>query len=269
MTIPIPKIGFGTWKRNGDEAYRTVQAALEIGYRHIDTAEAYGNEVEVGRAIAESGIPRKDVFVTTKVAPENLGPGQVMAHIKASLDRLKMDHVDLFLIHWPAIKDRYDVTDYMAQIGAVQDQGLTHLIGVSNFTRRHLDAAIKVLGANRIATNQVEAHVLFQNRLIVDHTKAKGIAVTAYCPLARGRLSGHAGVEAIAKRHGATAEQVGLAFLLAEGHIVIPSSSKRERIQSNWDAQKLKLSAEDVGALRKMDEGKRLVDGGWSPAWDS
>ncbi len=269
MPTPIPAIGFGTWKRYGDEAYRTVQDALAIGYRHIDTAEAYGNEVDVGRAIAECGLPRSEIFVTTKVAPENLGPGQVMAHIKASLDRLKMSEVDLFLIHWPSIKDRYDVSEYMEQIGAIQELGLSRLIGVSNFTRRHLDAAIKVLGADRIATNQVEAHVLFQNHLIVDHTKAKGIAVTAYCPLARGRLSGHVGVEAIATRHRATPEQVGLAFLLAEGHLVIPSSSKRERIQSNWDAQKLKLTAEDMAALRKMDEGKRLVDGGWSPVWDA
>ncbi len=268
MPSPIPAIGFGTWKRNGDEAYRTVQEALAIGYRHIDTAEAYGNEVDVGRAIRESGLPRKDVFVTTKVAPENLGPGQVVTHLKASLDRLKMDHADLFLIHWPSLQDRYPVADYMTQIAAVQDQGLARFIGVSNFTRKHLDAAVKTIGADRISTNQVEAHVLFQNHLIIDHTKAKGITVTAYCPLARGRLSSHAGVEAIAKRQGATPEQVGLAFLSAEGYLVIPSSSKRERIQSNWDAQKLKLSPEDMAALRKMDEGKRLVDGGWSPVWD-
>lgn len=268
MTSPIPAVGFGTWKRYGDEAYRAVQDALEIGYRHIDTAEAYGNEVEVGRAISECGLPRSDIFVTSKVAPENLGPGQVAGHVKASLDRLKMDQVDLFLIHWPSLQDRFPVADYITQMAAVQDQGLARLIGVSNFTRRHLDAAIAAIGADRIATNQVEAHVLFQNRVIIDHTRAKGIAVTAYCPLARGRFSGHAGVEAIARRHNATPEQVGLAFLLAEGYLAIPSSSKRERIQSNWDAQKLKLSADDMAALRKFDEGKRLVDGGWSPVWD-
>ena len=269
MASPIPPIGFGTWKRYGDEAYRTVHDALEIGYRHIDTAEAYENESHVGRAIRDSGLPRQSVFVTTKVAPENLGPGQVKAHFQASLDRLKMDYADLFLIHWPSIKDRYPVASYMEQIAGVQDKGLTRLIGVSNFTRRHLDEACAAIGAERIATNQVEAHVLFQNRLVTDHIKAKGIAVTAYCPLARGRLSGHVSVEAIAKRHGATPEQVGLAFLLAEGYLVIPSSSKRERIQSNWDAQKLKLTSEDVAALRKMDEGRRLVaGGGWAPVWD-
>jgi 2,5-diketo-D-gluconate reductase B len=119
-----------------------------------------------------------------------------------------------------------------------------------------------------VAANQVEAHVLMQNRPIVDHCRALGIATMAYCPVARGHLADHAGLKAIAARLGATPEQVGLAFLLAEGHIVIPSSSRRENIKSNFEAQKLKLTAADITAIRKMDEGRRLVNGSWAPKWD-
>ena len=230
MTTPIPRIGFGTWNRNGDEAYRTVQDALEIGYRHIDTAEGYNNEEFVGKAIAESGVARKDVFITTKVAPENFGPGQIMPHVKTSLEKLRVDKVDLLLLHWPSVKDLYDVNDYVTQFAAVYDAGLATHIGVSNFTKKYLDAAIRILGKRPISTNQVECHVLLQNRIIVDYTRSKGISTTAYSPLARGALSNHEGLKAIGARHGASPEQVGLAFLLAEGHIVIPSSSNKARI---------------------------------------
>jgi 2,5-diketo-D-gluconate reductase B len=269
MTSPIPRIGFGTWNRNGDEGYRTVLEALEIGYRHIDTAEMYGNEVEVGRAFAASSLKRGDVFITTKVAPAHLGPGQVLPHVKASLSRLGMDKVDLLLVHWPSVNDEHDIADYMAQFVAVQAAGLATHIGASNFTRTLLDAAIRVVGEGVITTNQVECHVLLQNRIIADHAKSRGIPITAYSPLARGRLTDHAGVKAIAAKQGATPEQVGLAFLLAEGHIVIPSSSNKARIKSNFEAQGLKLSPEDVSAIRKMDEGRRLVNASWAPEWDS
>jgi 2,5-diketo-D-gluconate reductase B len=241
MPHPIPHFGFGTWNHPEDETYKIVLAALEIGYRHIDTAEMYGNERAVGRAIK---------------------------HARSSLERLGLDKVDLYLLHWPSPQDRYDANDYVAQLGDVQDAGLASAIGVSNFTKKYMNVALRILGASRIATNQVECHVLMQNRPIVDYTHAHKIPITAYCPLARGHLSESAGLVAIAKKHGATPEQIGLAFLLAEGHIVIPSSSKRERIQSNWDAQKIKLSADEVAAIRKLDENRRLVNGSWCPVWD-
>ncbi len=265
----IPPFGFGTWNHPEDETYRIVREALEIGYRHIDTAEMYGNERAVGRAIRDSGIARDALFITTKVAPEHFAPGQIVPCAKASLEKLGLDKVDLYLLHWPSPQDRHDANDYVAQLGEVHDKGLAMQIGVSNFTKKYLDVALRILGPKRIATNQVECHVLMQNRLIVDYTKAQGISVTAYCPLARGHLSESAGLVDIAKKHGAPPEQVGLAFLLAEGLIVIPSSSKRDRIQSNWDAQKLKLTAEDVSAIRKLDQNHRLVNGAWCPVWDT
>ena len=264
----IPPIGFGTYKHLGDVAYRSVSDALEIGYRHIDTAEMYGNEREVGKAVAESNLKRSDIWLTTKVPAEHLGPGQVLPHVKASLERLGVAQVDLLLIHWPSIGDQYRADDYLAQLGQVLDSGLASHIGVSNFTKKYIDAALGVLGKRPITTNQVEAHVLMQNRPIVDYCKAKHIAITAYCPLARGHLGESAALVAIAHKHNATVEQVGLAFLLAEGHVVIPSSTNRARIQGNWDAQKIKLSAEDVAAIRGLDQNRRLVDGAWCPKWD-
>lgn len=268
MITQIPRFGFGTWNHPEDETYKIVRAALDVGYRHIDTAEMYGNERAVGRAIKDSGVARKELFITTKVAPENFGPGQIIRHAKASLDKLGVDKVDLYLLHWPSPQDRYNADDYVAQLGGVQDAGLTASIGVSNFTKKYLDVALRILGAERIATNQVECHVLMQNRPIVDYTKSKGISITAYCPLARGHLSESAGLVALAKSLGASPEQVGLAFLLAEGHIVIPSSSNPGRIKSNWEAQALKLSAEQVAAIRKLDQNRRLVNGSWCPVWD-
>jgi 2,5-diketo-D-gluconate reductase B len=265
----IPTLGFGTWLRDDDAAYRTTLWAFEAGYRHIDTAEGYGNEKGVGRAIAASGLTRTEMFITTKVAPENLGPGQVRSHAKTSLEKLGLEKVDMLLCHWPSLKDRYTVPSYMTQFAEVQDEGLALAIGVSNFTRRHLAAALETLGSRPIATNQVECHVLFQNRPAVDEARKHAIPITAYCPLARGALAGNATLAAIGERHGATVEQVALAFLLAEGHIVIPASSNQDRIKANFAALNVKMSAEDVASIRKLDEGRRLVSGSWAPEWDS
>ncbi|MEO9169353.1 MAG: aldo/keto reductase [Aestuariivirga sp.] len=265
---PIPQIGFGTYRHLGDVAYRSTSDALEIGYRHIDTAEMYDNEREVGKAIANSKVKRNEIWLTTKVQPEHLGPGQVLPHVKASLERLGVDKVDLLLIHWPSVGDKYAADDYLGQLAEVKNHKLASAIGVSNFTKKYIDAALRVLGKGIVATNQVECHVLMQNRPIVDYCNSKNIPITAYCPVARGHLSESAELVAIAKKHAATPEQVGLAFLLAEGHIVIPSSTNRTRIQSNWDAQKIKLSAEEVSTIRTLDQNRRLVDGAWCPKWD-
>jgi 2,5-diketo-D-gluconate reductase B len=268
MIGPIPQIGFGTWKRNGEEGYVQVSDALEVGYRHIDTAEAYDNEEDVGRAIAASGLTRADIFVTTKVAPENLGPGQVRPHVAASLEKLRLGEVDLLLVHWPSTHDRFDIRDYMAQFAAVQDEGLAKHIGVSNFTKPHLAAALQVFGARRIVTNQVEIHPLFQNRIIVDHCQALGIPLTAYSPLARGAVNDNAVLKAVAGHHGATPGQVALAFLMTEGHVVIPTSSNKTRMAENLAAQDVKLTAADMSAIRGIETGHRLVNGSWAPKWD-
>jgi 2,5-diketo-D-gluconate reductase B len=265
---PIPQIGFGTWKRSGDDGYREVLSALDVGYRHIDTAEAYDNEEDVGRALKDFGVARNEVFVTTKVAPDNLGPDQVRPHVVASLKKLRLEKVDLLLVHWPSINDLYDIRDYMAQFAAVQDEGLATHIGVSNFTKRHIEAALEVFGSRPIVTNQVEIHPLFQNRIIVDHCRALGIPMTAYSPLARGAVNDIVVLQGIAREHGATPGQVALAFLMAEGHIVIPTSSNKTRMAENLAAQKLELSSADIQAIRGISAGHRLVNGSWAPKWD-
>ena len=266
---PIPQIGYGTWKRSGKEAYDCVTCALETGYRHIDTAEAYNNEEFVGKAIADSGIARSEIFITTKVSPESFGPGQIMPHVKISLEKLRVPKVDLLLLHWQSIKDQYDITDYMAQFAAVYDAGLASFIGVSNFTKKYLDRALQLLGNRKLSTNQCEIHVFLQNRIIVDYSQSKGIPMIAYSPLARGTVSQSPELQKIAAAHGANAEQVALAFLMAEGHVVIPSSSKPARIKSNFAAKDLSLTTSDVMQIRKLDEGRRLVNGSWAPVWDS
>jgi 2,5-diketo-D-gluconate reductase B len=266
---PIPQIGFGTWKRNGDDGYRAVLDALEVGYRHIDTAEAYDNEEDVGKAIALSGLKRDVLFVTTKIAPGNLGPGQIRPHALASLEKLGLEQVDLLLIHWPSIKDQFDVRDYIAQLAEIQQQGLAKHLGVSNFTKRHLAAAIDVLGQGGIATNQVEVHPFFQNPIMASHCKELGIPLTAYSPLARGAVNSNEVLVRIAEKHAATAGQVALAFLMAEGHIVIPTSSNKQRMAENLAAQNLSLTHDDINDIRLLHKDHRLVNGGWAPKWDT
>jgi 2,5-diketo-D-gluconate reductase B len=265
---PIPQIGYGTWKRDDDEAYRCVLWALEAGYRHIDTAEGYGNESPVGRAIAASGLPRDEIFLTTKVAPEHLGPGQVIPHARASLDRLGVDRVDLLLVHWPSRGDRFAMEEYLGQFRDAQDQGLTRHIGVSNFNKAQIDRAVAILGDRPIVTNQVEIHVFMQNRPIVEHCQAKGIPLTAYAPVARGGVAGNPVLAEIAAAHGVTPTQLALAFLMAEGHIVIPTSGNRGRIAENLAAKDLTLSPAEIARIRGLDEGRRLVNGANAPEWD-
>lgn len=264
----IPQMGYGTWNRPGDEAYHGVVWALEAGCRHIDTAQGYDNEQEVARAIKSSGVPRSEIFLTTKVKPENFGPGQIMPSVRESLDKLETDKVDLLLLHWPAIKNQYPIEDYVGQFAEVFDAGMAHRIGVSNFTKPLLDEATRLLGHRKVTTNQVECHVYMQNRPIVDHCNRLGIPVTAYSPLARGRVVGDPVLAEIGAAHGATGEQVALAFLMAKGMIVIPSSGKKDRIVSNFEARKLRLTPDEVRRIEGLERGMRLVNGDWCPVWD-
>ena len=264
----IPTFGFGTYQRHGDEAYRTVKDALEIGYRHIDTAEGYNNEEFVGQAIADSGVPRSDIFITTKVSPKSYAAGKVRPAVEASLEKLKTDQVDLLLLHWPSPQDEVPVEVYLEQFAAVYDAGLTAHIGVSNFTKHYLDCALEVLGDRPIRMNQVEIHAYMRNRPIVDYCAEKGIPMTAYSPLAKGAIASDAKLAKIGESHDATAAQIALAYLLAEGHVVIPSSTNKGRIAQNFAATNITLSEAEVAEIRLLDEGRRIVNGPWCPKWD-
>jgi 2,5-diketo-D-gluconate reductase B len=268
MVAGIPQMGYGTWNRPGDEAYRGVIWALEAGCRHIDTAQGYNNEQDVARGIKDSAVPRSEIFITTKVKPENFGPGQVMPSVRESLDKLQTERVDLLLLHWPSIHNQYALEDYVGQFADVFDAGLAARIGVSNFTKALIDRTIRLLGDRKITTNQVECHVYMQNRPIVEHCEKLGIPLTAYSPLARGAVVGDPVLEEVGKAHGATGEQVALAFLMARGMIVIPSSGKKERIISNFEARKIELTPAEIDRIAALEKGMRLVDGDWTPTWD-
>jgi len=265
---PIPQIGYGTWNRDGQAAYDGVKAALEIGYRHIDTAEGYNNEEFVGKAIVDSGIARRDIFLATKVSPESFAPGQIMSHVEASLEKLQTPQVDMLYLHYPAIDDEYDIEDYMAQFAEVYDKGLTKNLAVSNFTIRHMQRAKELLGERQLVTNQVEIHPFMQNKPIVEYCKSLGVPMTAYSPLARGAVSGDSSLQEIAKTHEASAAQIALAFLMQEGHVVIPSAGSYERIKENFDAKDINLSDADMMKIRALEKNMRLVDGPWCPKWD-
>lgn len=264
----VPAMGFGTYQRTGDAGLAAIRHALDVGYRHLDTASFYENEAEVGLAMRSSGIPREEIFLTTKVWYTELGAGQVRASAEASLKRLGMDYVDLLLIHWPSPDDAIPVAQYIEELASVKAAGLTRHIGVSNFTRRHIDEAVAVVGAGEIATNQCELNVTFQNGAIRDHCNALGIPMTAYLPLSKGRAASGAELERLADKHGATAAQISLAWLLAKGHIAIPSSSSAARIEENFCALNVSLSAGDLMALDALDTGERKVNVAWAPAWD-
>lgn len=265
----IPQIGYGTWNRPGEAAYRGTLAALEAGYRHLDCAEGYENEEFVGSAIKDFGLERGKLWVTTKVAPESFGPGQIRPHVEASLDKLGVGPVDLLLLHYPSINDEYDIADYMAQFAAVYDAGLCKNIGVSNFTKTYVDQAIALLDGRPLLTNQVELHVFLRNAPIVDHCAGLGIQMTAYSPLARGAVADDPVLAGIGQEIGATASQVALAWLLAKGYIVIPSSGDPTRIAQNLAAGGIVLTDDQIAKIDQCDCNMRLVDGPWCPAWDA
>ena len=265
----IPQIGYGTWNRPEEEGYRGTLTALEAGYRHLDCAEGYENEAFVGSAIRDFAMDRDDLWVTTKVAPESFAPGQIRPHVEASIEKLGVGPVDLLLLHYPSIKDEYDIEDYMAQFAAVHDAGLCRNIGVSNFTKPYLDKALSLLGDRTLLTNQVELHVYLHNTPIVSRCADLGIRMTAYSPLARGAVVDDPLLIAIGQAHGVTSSQVALAWLLHKGFVVIPSSGSPERIGQNFAAASIVLSDDEMAHIDTLDRGLRLVDGPWCPPWDT
>ena len=266
--MDMPRLGFGTYGRGGAEGLEAILAALEIGYRHLDTAQTYDTEREVGEALRRSGLPRSEVFVTTKVAEENLGSGQVVPSLERSLEALGLDRVDLALIHWPARKGGPAMGTYLHQIAQARAQGLADRIGVSNFTIAQIDEAIGILGDGAILTNQVELNPWFRNRRLADHCATRGILVTCYQPIAQGRLSADPVLQRIGRDHGAAPEQVALAWELACGFAAIPTSGRRERIALNFAAREVALSASEMAEIEGQDRGVRSIDPSWGPEWD-
>lgn len=261
--MEMPHFGLGTWGRRGPEGVAALSEAIAIGYRHLDTAQSYDTEAEVGRAIAESGLPREEFWVTTKIDMKNFGPGALAPSLRASIDALGLVP-NLTLIHWPWAPIAPEV--YLTQLVEAQVQGLTRHIGVSNFPRALLDLALGI--APQLLTNQFERNPLFRNQILADHCRAKGVRVTNYLPISKGQVAGDPVIARIASDHGATPAQIALAWGLAQGDTVIPASGNPVRLAENWAAQDLTLTPGDLRLLAGVPQAPRTIAPDWGPDWD-
>ncbi|WP_460353971.1 aldo/keto reductase [Mycobacterium sp. ZZG] len=252
----MPVIGLGVGELSEAEAEQSVLAALEAGYRLIDTAAAYSNEAAVGRAVAQSGVPREELFITTKLATEELGFQSSQDAIRASLERLGLEYVDLYLIHWPA-GEQGKYIDSWGGLMKSKEVGLARSIGVSNFSAHHLDDVIG-LSFFTPAVNQIELHPLLNQAELRAVNAEHGIVTEAYGPFGVGRLLSNSVVTGIADAHGRTPAQVLLRWSLQLGNVVISRSSSPERITSNLDVFGFELDDEQMNALNALDEGTRF-----------
>lgn len=267
--MSIPALGLGTFRLKDQVVIDSVSTALELGYRAIDTAQIYGNEAEVGQAVAASGVPRGELYLTTKIWTENLSRERLIPSLEESLDKLKTDYVDLCLIHWPSPGGAVPVAEYMAALAEAKARGLAREIGVSNFTLALMQQAIDAVGAGEIATNQVELHPYLQNRKVAGFAERHGIRITSYMTLGYGKVLGDAVIGEIAQRHGTTPAQVVLAWAMQLGYAVIPSSTKRANLASNLAARELRLSDADMAAIAALERNERITSpASLAPAWD-
>ena len=263
----IPSLGFGTWAARGDECAQAVTWALESGYRHVDTAAVYANEEAVGEGIRASRVPRGEIFLTTKVGPDDIDEGKLERSAEASLKRLGFDHVDLLLIHWPSPK--IPLKRSMAALAKAKRRGLTRHIGVSNFTPRLIAEAV-ALSEEPVVTNQCEYHPRLDQSRLIAACRQQGVSFTSYCPLGRaGDILADPKVTAIAERHGKTPAQVLLRWQVQQpGVIAIPKSANRQRIAENIAIFDFALDEAEMGALFGLASPQgRIVSPAWAPDW--
>jgi 2,5-diketo-D-gluconate reductase B len=264
--ISLPRLGLGTFRMQGDVCRAAVESALALGYRHIDTAEMYGNEDAIGAAIAAARLPRADLHVTTKVWNENLAPEAIRRAFDASLKKLKLDSVDLYLVHWPA-KNMF-LPAMFETLMKLKQEGRTRAIGVANFNIALLKTVVEQIKAP-IACNQVEYHVMLDQTPLRRYLAAKSIPLVAYCPLAQGRAASDPTLAAIGRKHGVSAAQVALKWLLdQDGVAAIPKAARAESQKANLDALHVGLDDEDRQAIAGLPKDRRCVNPGFAPAWD-
>ncbi|WP_397452661.1 aldo/keto reductase [Pseudomonas sp. NA-150] len=265
--IQLPKLGLGTFRMPDDVCRPAVESALALGYRHIDTAQMYDNESAVGAAIGNAGVDRNALHITTKVWNTNLAPDAIRRSFDTSLSKLKLDYVDLFLVHWPSAG--MDLPAMFETLLRLREEGRTRAIGVANFTLPMLRTVVEGIGAP-LACNQIEYHPFLDQTPVYRYLRGHSIPLVAYCPLAQGNVAQDPVLQHIADKHNASAAQVALRWLLdQDGVAAIPKSQRAESQQANLDALKLVLDDEDrrvIGALRK---DQRLVNPPFAPAWDA
>ena len=264
----IPLAGLGTWDLRGRTCSRVVEQALRLGYRHVDTAEMYDNEREVGAGIHASGVLREDVFVTTKVWPSHFAPRELLRAAKESLVKLRLSEVDLLLLHWP--NPQIPLSETLGALCKAKEAGIARHIGVSNFNTALLDEAVK-LSTEPLVCNQFEMHPFLDQSKLVAACRAHGMAVTAYSPIARGNAKNDALLTRIGKAHGKTAAQVCLRYLVQQKIAVIPRTSKLERLEENCSIFDFALSDAEMAEIGQLARpGGRIVDWSFSgsPKWD-
>ena len=261
----MPVLGLGTWE-NDDPAQCTesVANALDAGYRHVDTAQIYGNEAAVGEGIAESDVDRDDIFLASKVWIDELAPEDVASSTRESLDKLGVDAVDLMYVHWPA--GEYEPAETLPAFAELRDDGLIERIGVSNFEPHHLDAATDALGEAPFA-NQVEMHPLLRQEELREYADANDVELVAYSPLARGEILDDPAIVDIAEKHGVSAAQVSLAWLRESGVTAIPKATGIDHIRDNLASVDLELDAEDVAAIDELGRTDRQLNPDFGPDW--
>lgn len=260
----IPSLGFGTWELTGESCYEAVRHALELGYRHIDTAQAYGNEQEVGRALADSEVDRDDVWVTTKVWNTNLADDDVRRSTEGSLRDLGLDHVDLLLVHWPS--DRVPLEETLGAMDQVREDGRTRTIGLSNFTPSQVEHALDLAP---VICDQVEYHPFLDQSELRELCVDRDLMLTAYSPLAKGRVLRDETLGKIAADRGETAAQVALRWLLDQPNVAaIPRSSSADHRATNLDVFDLELSDDERRRIDDLARGERLIDPGFAPDWE-
>ena len=264
----IPLVGLGTWELRGRACARIVEQALRLGYRHIDTAEMYDNEREVGEGLRGAGLARSEVFVTTKFWPSHFAPLELERAAKSSLARLRQTEVDLLLLHWP--NPQIPLAETLGALCKVKREGFARHIGVSNFTVALIEEAVG-LSTEPLVCNQIEMHPFLDQSKVVATCRAHGMAIVAYSPIARGGASKHAVLARIGAHHGKSAAQVSLRYLVQQGIAVIPRSSRVERLSENaaiFDFALTDTEMKQIGALAQP--GGRIVDYSYSrsPKWD-
>ena len=266
----IPVLGLGTWQSTGQDCIDVVSQGLKMGYEHIDTAQAYGNEKEVGQGIKQSGVARDKFFLTTKIFPDDMKfePEKLVAAAKRSLENLDTDYVDLLLLHWP--DDRVPLSETIPALCELQKQGLTRNIGVSNFNIANIIEAEKYADVP-IVVNQVEFHPFIKQNTLQTFLNNHHILLEAYSPLARGDVFDNEVIKEIADRHGITPAQVSLAWILSDKHrIAIPKTSNPDHLQGNLDAINVELSTNEIEKINKLarSDGRKIKHPDYSPEWD-
>jgi 2,5-diketo-D-gluconate reductase B len=262
----IPILGLGTWDLRGKTCSRIVEQAIRLGYRHIDTAQIYENEREVGEGVRAAGLPREQVFVTTKVWWTHFSSGELERSVAESLARLKLGYIDLLLLHWP--NAAVPIGETMAALCKVKREGLTRHIGVSNFTVALLDEAVTA-ASEPIVTNQFELHPYLDQTKLIAACRRHGIAVTAYSPIARGGVKGDEVLTGIGRAHEKSPAQVCLRYLVQQGFVAIPRTSKVERLTENFEIFDFELSDAEMAAIRALARPDgRVVTASWAPEWD-